>query len=52
VAVFEDKVLRIMSRRKEDEIREARETIYNEEFHDMNSPQNIVRVIKGRSVTI
>jgi hypothetical protein len=46
--VFENRLLRRISRPKRDEVTGARRKLHNEEFHDLYSSPTIVRVIKSR----
>jgi hypothetical protein len=48
--VFENKVLRRIFGPKRDKVTEEWRKLHNEEFHDLYSSQNNVRVIKSRRI--
>ena len=48
--VFENKVLRRIFGPKRDEVTKEWRTLHNEEFNDLYSSPNIVRVIKSRKM--
>jgi hypothetical protein len=48
--VFENKVLRILSRPKRDEVKEECRKLHNEELNDSYATTSIFRVIKSRRI--
>jgi hypothetical protein len=50
--VFENSVLRAISRPRRDEVAGGRRKLYNEEIHNSYSSQNIIRMIKSRRMRL
>ena len=48
--VFENRVLRRIFGTKRDEVTVEWRRLHNEEFHDLNSPPNVIRMIKSRTM--
>ena len=48
--VFENRVLRRIFRPNRDEVTVEWRRLHNEELHDLNSPPNVIRMMKSRTI--